>query len=127
MCEIKFSPLAVSDLQEIRAYIAEELCSEQTAVNVLAKITKRIRELAKFPQMGASLSAIVDFDTNYRFLVCGNYIAFYYFENQIVYIVRISLWPKGLRANSIRRAGRLKTEYHLKIVIFIDGNFCAQN
>lgn len=89
MCEIKFSPLAVSDLQEIRAYIAEELGSEQTAVNVLAKITKRIRELAEFPQMGASLSAIVDFDTNYRFLVCGNYTAFYYFENQIVHIVRI--------------------------------------
>lgn len=40
-------------------------------------------------EMGAPLSAIVDFETDYRFLVCGNYTAFYRFENRTVYIVRV--------------------------------------
>ena len=89
MADISFSPEAVSDLQQPKAYITDELCNEQAAVNTIAKITSRIRELAAFPEMGAPLSSIVDFETDYRFLVCGNYTAFYRFENQTVYIVRV--------------------------------------
>lgn len=89
MADISFSPEAVSDLQQTKAYITDELCNEQAAVNTITKITGRIRELAAFPEMGAPLSSIVDFETDYRFLVCGNYTAFYRFENQTVYIVRV--------------------------------------
>lgn len=89
MAELSFSPEAVSDLQQTKAYITDELCNEQAATNTIAKITGRIRELASFPEMGAPLSSIVDFETDYRFLVCGNYTAFYRFENQTVYIVRV--------------------------------------
>lgn len=89
MADISFSPEAVSDLQQTKAYITDELCNEQAAVNTIAKITGRIRELVAFPEMGAPLSSIVDFETDYRFLVCGNYTAFYRFENQTVYIVRV--------------------------------------
>lgn len=89
MADISFSPEAVSDLQQTKAYIADELCNEQAAVHTIAKITGRIRELAMFPEMGAPLSSIVDFATDYRFLVCGNYMAFYRFENQTVYVIRI--------------------------------------
>ena len=89
MVEISFSPEAVSDLQRAKAYITNELCNEQAAVNTINKIMGRIRELAAFPEMGAPLSSIVDFETDYRFLVCGNYTAFYRFENQTVYIVRV--------------------------------------
>lgn len=89
MADISFSPEAVSDLQQTKAYITDELCNEQAAVNTIAKITGRIRGLASFPEMGAPLSSIVDFETDYRFLVCGNYTVFYRFENQTVYIVRV--------------------------------------
>lgn len=89
MADISFSPEAINDLQQTKAYITDELCSEQAAVNTIAKITGRIRELAEFPEMGAPLSSIVDFETDYRFLVCGNYTVFYRFENQTVYIVRV--------------------------------------
>lgn len=89
MADISFSSEAVSDLQQTKAYITDELCNEQAAVNTIAKITGRIRELAAFPEMGAPLPSIVDFETDYRFLVCGNYTAFYRFENQTVYIVRV--------------------------------------
>lgn len=89
MAEIKFSPEAIFDLQQTQAYITNELCNEQAAVNTIAKITKRIRVLADFPASGASLSSIVGFETEYRFLICGNYTAFYRIENQTVNIIRV--------------------------------------
>lgn len=89
MAEIKFSPEAITDLQRTKAYITEELCNEQAAAGTVAKITKRIRQLSDFPEIGVLLSSIVDFETDYRFLVCGNYTVFYRIENQIVNIVRV--------------------------------------
>lgn len=89
MAEIKFSPEAINDLQQIKEYIIEELCNEQAAVNTVSKITKRIRMLADFPESGVPLSSVIDIETDYRFLVCGNYTAFYRVENSMVYIVRI--------------------------------------
>lgn len=89
MTEIQFSPQAISDLQEVKAYISEELCNEQAAINTIAKIMKRIRMLIDFPESGASLSSIIGFETDYRFLVCGNYTTFYRVEDTTVYIVRV--------------------------------------
>ena len=113
MADISFSPEAVSDLQQTKAYITDELCNEQAAVNTIAKITSRIRELAAFPEMGAPLSSIVDFETDYRFLVCGNYTAFYRFENQTVYYCPCSLWKARFYAYLIRRTKR-KLNQNLK-------------
>lgn len=89
MAEIRFSPEAITDLQQMKAYITEELCNEQAAIGMVAKITKRIRQLSDFPESGAPLSSIVDFETDYRFLACGNYTAFYRIENQTVNIIRV--------------------------------------
>ena len=89
MTQIVFSPEAIADLEQTKRYITEELQESQAAINTLNKIMKNIRMLQKFPQSGSSLTAIVDFDTDYRYLVCGNYTAFYRYENNTVYIVRI--------------------------------------
>lgn len=89
MSEIKFSPEAILDLREIKEYISEELSNEQASDRIIEKVFKRIRTLSEFPNSGAELSSIVDIDSEYRFLVCGNYTAFYRYENDIVYIIRI--------------------------------------
>lgn len=89
MAEIKFSPEAITDLLQTKVYITEEFCNEQAAIKTVAKITKRIRMLADFPEIGAPLSSVIDIESDYRFLVCGNYTAFYRLENDMVYIVRI--------------------------------------
>ena len=89
MAEIKLSPEAITELQQTKSYMTEELCNEQAAVNTVAKSTKRIRMLAGFPESGSPLSSIVDFETDYLFLVCGNYTAFYRIENQTLNIVRV--------------------------------------
>lgn len=89
MYNIVFSPEAIKDLEETKTYITEELCNEQAAVKIVSKILKDIRMLSQFPESAPLLSSIVDFDTNYRFLVCGNYIAFYRLGENEVRVVRI--------------------------------------
>ena len=89
MYSIVFSPQALKDLEETKAYITEELCNEQAAVKTVSKILKDIRMLSQFPESAPLLSSIVDFDTNYRFLVCGNYIAFYRLGENEVRVLRI--------------------------------------
>lgn len=89
MTKIHFSPQAALDLQETATYITEELSNEQAAKNVIAKIIDRIHVLADFPESGAKLSTIIPVDTDYRFVVCGNYTAFYRYAEGVVYVVRI--------------------------------------
>ena len=89
MIEIKFSPDAITDLLLSKNYIAEELNSNTAAQNTIEKIMRRIRMLSEFPETGAPLSGIVGFDTEYRYLVCGNYNVFYRYEREAVYIVRV--------------------------------------
>ena len=89
MYNIVFSPQALEDLEETKAYITEELCNEKSAVKTVSKILKDIRMLSDFPESAPLLSSIVDFDTSYRFLVCGNYVAFYRLEENEVRVVRI--------------------------------------
>ena len=89
MAKINYSPTALEDLREIKSYISEELCSEPAAINTIEKIMKRIRQLADFLDLGAPLSSIIDLEVPYRFLVCGNYIAFYKTDADNVYIIRV--------------------------------------
>ena len=60
MADISFSPEAVADMQKTKAYITEELCNEQAAIITIVNITGRIRELSRFPEMGAPLSSIAN-------------------------------------------------------------------
>ena len=87
--KLNFSPESQNDLLDIKKYITEELDSPIAAENTLKKILKNIRMLESQPFIGAPLSSIINIDTHYRFLVCGNYLAFYYVENEEVFIVRI--------------------------------------
>ena len=89
MAKINFTPDALEDMKEIKAYITDELCSEQSAINTTQKIMKRIRQLADFPEIGAPLSSIISLEVPYRFLVCGNYTAFYKFDGDEVHIIRV--------------------------------------
>lgn len=89
MAEIRFTPAALADMRDIKTYITEELCSEQAAVNTVSRIMKRIRQLEAFPELGACLSAAVELEVPYRYLVCGNYLAFYRIDRGEVQIIRV--------------------------------------
>ncbi|MCL6480040.1 MAG: type II toxin-antitoxin system RelE/ParE family toxin [Peptococcaceae bacterium] len=89
MYKLKISPDAKNDLAEIKSCISQELCNPQAAVNLVSKITKKIRGLSEHPGIGAPLSSVVDIQTDYRFLVCANYLIFYRCEDGIVFVSRI--------------------------------------
>lgn len=89
MAEIHFSPAALRDMQDIKAYITDELCSEQAALHTVSRIMKRIRQLEAFPELGAPLASVVELDVPYRYLVCGNYLAFYRIDRGDMQIIRV--------------------------------------
>ena len=89
MANIVMSPEAEGDLMRIGDYIARQQKSPRTALNIVRKIKTRINELKEFPLIGTPLSAVVAVDSDYRFLGCGSYLAFYRFVNGVVLIDRI--------------------------------------
>ncbi|WP_218571234.1 type II toxin-antitoxin system RelE/ParE family toxin [Paenibacillus oralis] len=42
-----------------------------------------------YPKIGTPLSATIDIQTDYRYLVCDNYLIFYRYEDGVVYVVRV--------------------------------------
>ena len=89
MIKISLSAEAERDLIQIKSYITDELETPAAANRILAGIIKRIRILSKFPELGPSLETIVSFQSGYRFLVCGNYLAFYLYEQNVVLVDRV--------------------------------------
>ena len=89
MAQIHISPEASNDLAEIKNYIAMELEHTAAALNTVSKITKSIRGLERFPDIGVPLSSIIDIPTDYRFLVTDNYISFYRHDGNAVYVARV--------------------------------------
>lgn len=89
MAKIRLSPLAISDLKEIKAYIEVELCNPTAANRIINKIIKDYSLLEMSPKLGMILSPIINIETDYRFLVSGKYIVFYKIEDEYVSIYRI--------------------------------------
>ena len=74
---------------QIKDYISNELDNPIAANRLIFEITKRIKKLSSFPELGPSLETILPFSPSYRFLVCGNYIAFYLYEQNTVFVDRV--------------------------------------
>lgn len=89
MTKLYISPMAQKDLLEIKKYISEELENPVAALRIVSEITRKVRYLSTFPKSGGELSSIINIDTSYRYLVCENYLAFYRFEDDAVYVDRV--------------------------------------
>jgi len=89
MIKVRLSTEAARDLDQIKEYISTDLDNPTAANRVIATITKRIGKLSDFPELGVSLSAILPIETDYRLLVCGNYLAFYLYEQNKVLVDRV--------------------------------------
>ena len=89
MYKLQISPEARNDLAEIKGNISQELCNPRAAVNLVSKITKKIRGLSEHPGIGRTISSNVDVQTDYRFLVCANCLIFYRCKGEFVFVSRI--------------------------------------
>lgn len=89
MNKLHISDDARQDLAEIKRYIAEDLDSSSAAAQTMKAILKGIARLKEHSGIGAPLSSIVPVESEYRFLLYGNYLTFYRVVAQDVYIDRI--------------------------------------
>ncbi len=87
--KIRLSPIAVRDLKEIKNYIEQDLSNPTAAQNVVKKIIKDYTRLEAMPNIGISLSNKVSFETDFRFVVSGNYLVFYKIDNEFISVYRI--------------------------------------
>ncbi len=87
--EIKYTPVAVDDMDEIFSFISVD--DVLAAAMMLERLDRQISMLAEFPDLGAVLS---DEDyplvqRGYRFVVVQPYLVFYRVVDQVVVIHRI--------------------------------------
>lgn len=89
MNNLHLSEEAQNDLIEIKTYIEEELLNPSAALATVSRITKSLRMLQTYAEIGTPLSSIMDIESDYRFIISGNYISFYRAYGSEVYIDRI--------------------------------------
>ena len=87
--KIRLSPIAVSDLKDIKNYIEQDLLNPTAAENVIKKIINDYTRLKTMPNIGIPISAKVPFETDFRFIVSGNYLIFYKVDKEYVSIYRV--------------------------------------
>ena len=89
MADIKYSQAAFNDLEDIGDYISMDLKNPTAAHNTVSRIIDTIEKLEASPYLGSQLSSRYENAGNYRYLVCGNYLVFYRYEEPVVFIDRI--------------------------------------
>ena len=89
MAELRLTPAAMNDLENIKEYISETLCNPIAAQRTVKRIVDDYTLLKVSPLMGTPLSSKVDVKTDYRYLVSGNYIVFYKADENYVSIYRV--------------------------------------
>lgn len=85
--KIRINPVANTDLQEIKNYISED--SVEAATKIVKDIIEKIESLMDFPEMGTMLMYKIRLKSKYRYIICGQYLIFYIYENNIVSIQRV--------------------------------------
>lgn len=89
MMKLRINPEVIEDIAEIKRYIREELCNPSAADRVAKRIVSSYKGLKTAPFIGAPLDSILEVKTDYRFLVCGNYLIFYKVKDDVISIYRV--------------------------------------
>lgn len=87
MLELRINPLVVTDLKEIRNFIAED--NPQKADEVINAIYAKFENVQIFPNIGTDLSKRVHFRTDYKYVVWKDYIIIYKFNSEFAEIYRV--------------------------------------
>ena len=87
--KIHYSAEARRDLDDIWDYIVTDLCNISAAKRIVSDIMDTVDQLENFSEMGAPLASNANVDSDYRFLVSGNYLIFYRVSGMNVYVDRI--------------------------------------
>ena len=86
---IKYSPLALNDLDKIWNYISTQLLNPTAAESTVNGILDAVDSLKQFPKKGAVLEFSDNIKSDYRFVQYKNYMAFYRIKQNEIFIDRI--------------------------------------
>ena len=86
MMKLRINPLVVTDLKDIRDFIAED--NADKAVETVDEIYGKFENIQLFPGMGADLSKRVNFRTDYKYVVWNDYVIIYKLGKEFVEIYR---------------------------------------
>ncbi|MDR2884274.1 MAG: type II toxin-antitoxin system RelE/ParE family toxin [Deferribacteraceae bacterium] len=86
---VKFTPIAMSDLDDIYMYIAVQLNNEISADGIINKIKGKVKQLEDFPLSAPLVQDYILQCKGYRMLVVDKYRIFYEVDDNLVIIMRI--------------------------------------
>ena len=89
MYKIRMNPLALQDLQEIKAYITDELCNPEAAIKAVRNVIRTCESLTQTPFIGKKLSVMIDVESDFRYCISGGYLIFYRVDSQHVSVYRV--------------------------------------
>ena len=87
MLKLRINPFVVTDLKEIRNFIAED--NETKAAETINNIYTKFENIQRFPNIGTELSKRVTFQTDYRYVIWMDYVIIYKYEKEYVEIYRV--------------------------------------
>ncbi len=70
--KLRINPFVVTDLKEIRDYIAED--NPYHAARIIEEIYEKFENIQLFPNIGADLSKRVGLQTDYKYAVWNDYV-----------------------------------------------------
>lgn len=79
--KLRYTPQAISDIQEIKLYIKNTLHNPTAARRISKMILATCSSLKTFPKMGTSIESLTGLETDLRILTCENWIAVYRVED----------------------------------------------
>ena len=80
--KLRYTPEAISDLQEIKSYIKSTLYNPTAALRISKAILAACSSLKSFPKMGMSMKSKTGFETDLRMLICESWVAVYRIEDE---------------------------------------------
>lgn len=89
-CEVKYSRVAVRDLERVWADVYEASKSVDIAERYIEELLDKIEGRADSPESGSPLYYENGF-TGYRFIVFKAYMVFYRFKGNVLFVDRILL------------------------------------
>ena len=80
---------ALNDLDDIWGYITFELMNHDAAINTVNGIMDAVDRLSEYPLSGTPFNVLLEIESEYRFVIFKNYLAFYHLEDNTVNIDRM--------------------------------------
>lgn len=80
---------ALNDLDDIWEYITFELMNHDAAINTVNGIMDAVDRLSEYPLSGTPFNVLLEIESEYRFVIFKNYLAFYHLEDNTVNIDRM--------------------------------------